>query len=76
MAPSNCWMTLVLKGADGLRQYNGKTLHYVATCPNGWSDWQAAIEEVAAAGKAIGIDITTNYPDGTSTRPCSPTGRP
>jgi peptide/nickel transport system substrate-binding protein len=50
-------------GADGLRQYKGKTLHYVATCPNGWSDWQAAIEVVAAAGKAIGIDITTNYPE-------------
>ncbi|HEY3289544.1 MAG TPA: ABC transporter substrate-binding protein [Anaerolineae bacterium] len=50
-------------GPDGLRQYNGKTLHYVATCPNGWSDWQAAIEVVAAAGKAIGIDITTNYPE-------------
>jgi len=38
-------------------------LSYVATCPNGWSDWQAAIEVVAAAGKAIGIDITTNYPE-------------
>jgi peptide/nickel transport system substrate-binding protein len=50
-------------GPDGLRQYNGKTLHYVATCPNGWSDWQAAIELVAAAGKKIGIDITTNYPE-------------
>ena len=50
-------------GADGLRQYNGKTLHYVALCPTGWSDWQASIEMVAAAGKAIGIDITTNYPD-------------
>ena len=43
--------------------YNGKKLTYVATCPNGWSDWQAAIEQVAAAGKAIGIDITTNYPE-------------
>jgi len=51
------------KGPDGFRQYKGKTLHYVATCPNGWSDWQAAIEQVAAAGKAIGIDITTNYPE-------------
>jgi peptide/nickel transport system substrate-binding protein len=50
-------------GPDGLRQYNGKTLHYVATCPQGWSDWQASMEQVAAAGKAIGIDITTNYPD-------------
>jgi peptide/nickel transport system substrate-binding protein len=50
-------------GADGWRAYNGKKLTYVATCPNGWSDWQAAIEQVAAAGKAIGIDITTNYPE-------------
>jgi peptide/nickel transport system substrate-binding protein len=50
-------------GADGWRTFNGKKLSYVATCPNGWSDWQAAIEVVAAAGKAIGIDITTNYPE-------------
>jgi peptide/nickel transport system substrate-binding protein len=49
--------------ADGWRYYNGKKLTYVATCPNGWSDWQAAIEQVAAAGKAINIDITTNYPE-------------
>jgi peptide/nickel transport system substrate-binding protein len=48
---------------DGWREYNGKKLAYVATCPNGWSDWQAAIEVVAAAGKDIGIDITTNYPE-------------
>ncbi|MGE5123806.1 MAG: ABC transporter substrate-binding protein [Acidobacteriaceae bacterium] len=48
---------------DGWREYNGETLHYIATCPNGWSDWQAAIEVVAAAGKKIGIDITTNFPE-------------
>ncbi len=48
---------------DGWREYNGKKLSYVATCPNGWSDWQAAIEIVAAAGKEIGIEITTNYPE-------------
>ena len=48
---------------DGNREANGKELHYVATCPNGWSDWQAAIEVVAAAGKKIGIDIVTNYPE-------------
>ncbi len=53
----------IKKGADGWRTYNGKKLTYVASCPNGWSDWQASIEVVAAAGKAIGIDITTNYPD-------------
>lgn len=48
---------------DGWREYEGKKLSYVATCPNGWSDWQAAIEVVAAAGKEIGIEITTNYPE-------------
>ncbi len=48
---------------DGNREYNGEELHYIATCPNGWSDWQAAIEVVAAAGKEIGIDITTQYPE-------------
>lgn len=48
---------------DGWREYQGKKLSYVATCPNGWSDWQAAIEVVAAAGKEIGIEITTNYPE-------------
>lgn len=48
---------------DGWREYNGEKLAYVATCPNGWSDWQAAIEVVAAAGKEIGIDITTNFPE-------------
>jgi peptide/nickel transport system substrate-binding protein len=50
-------------GPDGIRTYKGKKLSYVATCPNGWSDWQASIEVVAAAGKEIGIQITTNYPE-------------
>ena len=48
---------------DGWREYNGEKLAYVATCPNGWSDWQAAIEVVAAAGAEIGIDITSNFPE-------------
>jgi len=54
---------IVDSNGDGWREYNGQKLSYVATCPNGWSDWQAAIEVVAAAGKKIGIDITTNYPE-------------
>ena len=48
---------------DGWREFEGEKLSYVATCPNGWSDWQAAIEVVAAAGAEIGIEITTNYPE-------------
>ena len=54
---------IVDSDGDGWREYDGKNLSYVATCPNGWSDWQAAIEVVAAAGKEIGIDITTNFPE-------------
>jgi peptide/nickel transport system substrate-binding protein len=50
-------------GASGFREYKGKKLSYKAACPNGWSDWQAAIEIVAAAGKKIGIEITTLYPE-------------
>jgi peptide/nickel transport system substrate-binding protein len=49
--------------ADGWREYNGETLVYTATCPNGWTDWMAAIEIVADAGQAIGIDTRTNYPE-------------
>ncbi len=48
---------------DGWREYEGENLSYVATCPNGWSDWQAGIEVVAAAGAEIGIEITSNYPE-------------
>jgi peptide/nickel transport system substrate-binding protein len=54
---------IVDSDGDGWREYNGEKLSYVATCPNGWSDWQAAIEVVAAAGADIGIEITTNYPE-------------
>jgi len=48
---------------DGWRELDGQKLSYVASCPNGWSDWQAAIEIVAAAGEKIGIEITTLYPE-------------
>jgi len=48
---------------DGWRELNGKKLSFNACCPNGWSDWQAAMEIVAAAGKGIGIEITTNFPE-------------
>lgn len=54
---------IVDSDGDGWREYKGKKLSYIAACPSGWSDWQAAIEVVAAAGKKIGIEITTNYPE-------------
>jgi peptide/nickel transport system substrate-binding protein len=48
---------------DGWRDIDGQKLSYNAVCPNGWSDWQAAIEIVAAAGQNIGIEITTLFPE-------------
>jgi peptide/nickel transport system substrate-binding protein len=48
---------------DGIRELDGEKLSFNAVCPNGWTDWQAAMEIVAAAGKNIGIEITTEYPE-------------
>jgi peptide/nickel transport system substrate-binding protein len=53
----------ILRNADGWREIDGVKLSYNACCPNGWSDWQAAMEIVAAAGEKIGIEITTLYPE-------------
>ena len=54
---------IVDSDGDGWRELDGQNLSYKALCPNGWSDWQAAIEIVAAAGEKIGIDITTEFPE-------------
>jgi peptide/nickel transport system substrate-binding protein len=48
---------------DGWREFDGKNLAFNACAPNGWTDWQAAMEIVADAGKKIGIEITTNFPE-------------
>ncbi len=48
---------------DGIRELDGENLSFNAACPNGWSDWQAAIEVVAAAGEKIGIEITSLFPE-------------
>lgn len=54
---------IVDTNGDGIREYNGENISLVAACPNGWTDWQASMEIVAAAGKNIGIEITTQFPD-------------
>ena len=54
---------LVDSDGDGYREYNGEKISLNACCPNGWTDWQASMEVVAAAGKNIGIEITTLYPE-------------
>ncbi|MCL2425864.1 MAG: ABC transporter substrate-binding protein [Oscillospiraceae bacterium] len=49
-------------GDDGWRTYNGERISIVASAPSGWTDWEASIEIIAAAGASIGIEITTLFP--------------
>jgi peptide/nickel transport system substrate-binding protein len=48
---------------DGWREIDGVKRAYNACAPNGWTDWMAAMEIVAAAGADIGIDISTYFPE-------------
>ena len=47
---------------DGWREYNGEKISLKACCPDGWTDWQAAMNMVAEAGKAIGVEIIATFP--------------
>lgn len=52
------------KGADGIRVLNGTRLGpWDASCPYGWSDWNASLEIVSQSAKAIGIEIRTKFPE-------------
>ena len=51
---------------DGIREVDGTNLSFKAECPTGWSDWNASMEIVAAAGQNIGIDIQTYFPEASS----------
>ena len=48
---------------DGWRDLDGQKISLNACCPNGWTDWMAAMEIVAAAGQKIGVEITTEFPE-------------
>ena len=47
---------------DGWREYNGQKISLKACCPDGWTDWQAAMNMVAEAGKHIGVEIIATFP--------------
>ncbi len=53
---------IVDSDGDGWREYEGKKISLKACCPDGWTDWQAAMNMVAEAGKAIGIEIIATFP--------------
>jgi peptide/nickel transport system substrate-binding protein len=52
-----------VRGADGIRSKGGVRLAFRAECPYGWSDWNASLEVVAQSTRAIGIEITTYFPE-------------
>lgn len=54
---------IVDKDGDGIREIDGNNLSFKAECPDGWTDWNASLEIVAAAGSKIGINIETYFPD-------------
>lgn len=53
---------IVDNDGDGWREYDGKKISLKACCPDGWTDWQAAMNMVAEAGKAIGVEIIATFP--------------
>lgn len=49
---------------DGIREYPaGNNLSFKCECPVGWSDWEAALSIVSTAGKSIGIEMETYFPE-------------
>ena len=51
----------ILRNANGIREWQGEELSFTLMCPSGWSDWEASLAIVAAAGAHIGINLTTNF---------------
>jgi peptide/nickel transport system substrate-binding protein len=42
---------------------DGSAISLEVTCPNGWTDWMAAIDIIASSAQEAGIHIEATYPD-------------
>jgi peptide/nickel transport system substrate-binding protein len=53
------------KGGDGIYVLaDGTRLGpWKAQCPYGWTDWMTSLQGVAESAKAVGIDISANFPE-------------
>jgi peptide/nickel transport system substrate-binding protein len=54
------------KDVDGdkfLEAPDGSKIELKVTCPSGWTDWMAAIQIISRDAKAVGLNITPDYPD-------------
>lgn len=51
------------KGPDGIYVLpDGTKLSFTAETPYGWTDWMAALQILSQSAKAVGIQITTKFP--------------
>ncbi len=51
------------KGPDGIYVLpDGTKLSFTVQTPYGWTDWMAACQVVSQSAKAVGIDISTKFP--------------
>ncbi|MGA2111070.1 MAG: ABC transporter substrate-binding protein [Anaerolineales bacterium] len=51
-------------GSDGfVTNKDGSPIKLQVTCPNGWTDWMAAINVIASSAQAAGINVTAATPD-------------
>ncbi len=51
-------------GADGfVTNKDGSPIKLQVTCPNGWTDWMAAINVISSSAQAAGIDLVAATPD-------------
>lgn len=64
------------KGADGVYVLGDGTRlgPWTVQTPNGWSDWQAAVNIVAENAKAAGFDIKANFPEANNVTPAVQNG--
>ncbi len=50
-------------GADGfVTNKDGSPIKLTVTCPNGWTDWMAAINVIASSAQAAGINVVAQTP--------------
>ncbi|MGD0707655.1 MAG: ABC transporter substrate-binding protein [Anaerolineaceae bacterium] len=50
-------------GSDGfVTNKDGSPIKLTVTCPNGWTDWMAAIGVIASSAQAAGIDVVAATP--------------
>ncbi|KAA3643522.1 MAG: ABC transporter substrate-binding protein [Chloroflexi bacterium] len=52
-----------LDGDGFVEAPDGSTIELQVTCPNGWTDWMAAIDIIASSAQEAGINIQSSYPD-------------